>query len=84
MIAKKSFNLTYDTFGNMVIKIPKYYSQNIEENSLIMTIEKYIKSETDKKTFLKTWEGDSAAGVVGICNSGKNGSVNHDKDIYGC
>lgn len=44
----------------------------------------YEKSETEQMQTSHGWDGDPAADVIGICSSAINdGSVHHDRDIYG-
>lgn len=81
---KDNFNLSYDLSGNLVLTIPKSYMQNTDRNILLKSIEKLIRSATEKVNLPNEWKGDSAADVVGICQSDVNdGSVHHDRYIYG-
>ena len=84
MVIKNNFNLSYDLSGNLVLTIPKFYIQNTERNVLFKSIERLIISATEKRTFSDNWNGDSASEIVGICKSDvDDGSVNHDRYIYG-
>ncbi|OQY57750.1 MAG: hypothetical protein B6245_15460 [Desulfobacteraceae bacterium 4572_88] len=84
MLIKNNFNLSYDLSGNLILTIPKPYIQNIELRTLLKSVESLIRSETEKATPTAGWKGDLAADVAGICESGVgDGSVNHDRDIYG-
>lgn len=84
MLIKSNFNLSYDLSGNLILTIPKPYIQNIEMRTLLKSVENLIRSETEKADPTAGWKGDSAANVAGICGSDVNdGSVNHDRDIYG-
>ncbi len=43
-----------------------------------------IDSAIRKENISESWNGDPAAELVGICKSdADNGSVHHDRDIYG-
>jgi hypothetical protein len=70
MIVKENFNLNFNLSGNIMLTIPKSYLQNADQETLL--------------NFTSDWNGDSAADIVGICESSTNdGSVHHDRDIYG-
>ncbi|MBF0228538.1 MAG: hypothetical protein HQK63_02930 [Desulfamplus sp.] len=85
MILKDNLNITYDLSGNLILTIPKFYINNIDQNILLKSVERLIRSATDKITISSNgWQGDSAADIVGICKSDVNdGSVSHDNYIYG-
>ncbi len=84
MIIKNNFNLSYDLSGNLVLTIPKFYIRNTDQNVLLKSVERLIRSATEKTTLSSNWKGDSAADIVGICESDVNdGSVDHDRYIYG-
>ncbi len=84
MIIKDNFNLSYDLSGNLVLTIPKFHIRNTDRNILLKSVERLIRSATEKMTFSDDWDGDPAADIVGICRSDVNdGSVHHDRDIYG-
>lgn len=84
MIIKDNFNLSFDLSGNLLLTIPKSYLQNADQETLLKSVERLIKSAKKKIHFANDWSNDSAADVVGICESNMNdGSVHHDRDIYG-
>jgi len=84
MIVKNNFSLSYDLSGNLIITVPKSYIQNTGKNVLLKSLERLISSAAEKINLPDGWKGDSAADVVGICESDVNdGSVHHDKYIYG-
>jgi hypothetical protein len=84
MIIKDNFSLNYDLSGNLILTIPKLYIQNTDRNILLKSVERLIMSATEKTSFLDDWNGDPAADIVGICKSDvKDGSVHHDRYIYG-
>jgi len=84
MIIKDNFNLSYDLSGNLVLTIPKFYIRNTERNILLKSVERLIRSATEKISLSGDWNGDPAADIVGICESDVNdGSVHHDRYIYG-
>ncbi len=84
MIIKDNFSLSYDLSGNLVLTIPKLYIQNTDRNILFKSIERLIISATEKTSFSDDWNGDPATDIVGICKSDvKDGSVHHDRYIYG-
>lgn len=84
MVIKNNFNLSYDLSGNLVLTIPKMYIQNTELRMLLKSVESLIRSEIMKTDVTADWQRDSAADVVGICKSDVNdGSVHHDRHIYG-
>lgn len=84
MIINDNFNLSFDLSGNLLLKIPKSYFQNADQQTLLKAVERLIKSAREKIVFPDDWSSDSAADVVGICESSMNdGSVYHDRDIYG-
>ena len=84
MMIKDNFNLSYDLSGNLVLTIPKSYIHNTDQNILLESVERLIRSVTEKLTISNNWKGDSAEFVVGICKSDvNNGSISHDKYIYG-
>ncbi len=84
MIVKNNLSLGYDLSDNVIITIPKSYIRNIEQNILLKSIEKLIESATKKINRSEGWSGDSAADVAGMGKSGvKDGSVHHDRYIYG-
>ncbi|MGR0482780.1 MAG: hypothetical protein ACTFAL_15640 [Candidatus Electronema sp. V4] len=81
---KDNFNLSFDLSGNLLLTIPKSYLQNADQKTLLKSVERLIRSARKKINFSSDWNGDSAADVVGICESNMNdGSVHHDRDIYG-
>ena len=66
------------------IHISKFYIRNTDQNVLLKSVERLIRSATEKTTLSSNWKGDSAADIVGICESDVNdGSVDHDRYIYG-
>jgi hypothetical protein len=84
MIVKNNLSLGYDLSDNVIITIPKSYIRNIEQNILLKSIEKLIESATRKINRSEGWIGDSAADIAGVGKSGvKDGSVHHDRYIYG-
>ena len=84
MMIKDNFSLSYDLSGNLLLTIPKSYIQNTDQEILLKSVERLIRSATKKMNFSNDWKGDSAADVAGICESGVNdGSVHHDRYIYG-
>lgn len=84
MIINDNFNLSFDLSGNLLLTIPKSYLQNADQETLLKSVERLIRTAREKINFSNDWSGDSAADVVGICESGTNdGSVHHDRDIYG-
>lgn len=84
MIVKDNFNLSFDLSGNLLLTIPKSYLQNADQETLLKSVERLIRSAKKKINFSSEWSGDSAVDVVGICESNMNdGSVHHDRDIYG-
>ncbi len=84
MIIKENCNLSFDLSGNLLLTIPKSYLQNVEQEVLLKSVERLINSAKKKITSSNDWNGDSAADIVGICASSTNdGSVQHDRDIYG-
>ncbi len=84
MMITDNLNLNYDLSGNLIITIPKSYIQNTEEEILLKSIEKLINLAMKEVNSEEGWIGDSAVDVVGICKSNVNdGSVHHDRDIYG-
>jgi len=48
MIIKDNFNLSYDLSGNLVLTIPKFYIRNTERNILLKSVERLIRSATEK------------------------------------
>jgi hypothetical protein len=83
MIAN-SLSLTYDLSGNMIITVPKSYLQDSGQKILLKSLEKIISSAVKKTDVSEDWDNDPAADVVGICKSDTdNGSVSHDRYIYG-
>ena len=84
IMIKDNFNLSFDLSGNLLLTIPKSYFQNADQQTLLKAVERLIKSAKEKIIFPDDWSSDSAADVVGICESNMNdGSVHHDRDIYG-
>jgi hypothetical protein len=84
MIVEDNFNLSFDLSGNLLLTIPKSYFQNADQQTLLNAVERLIKSAKEKIIFSDDWSSDSAADVVGICESSTNdGSIHHDRDIYG-
>jgi hypothetical protein len=84
MIVKENFNLSFDLSGNLMLTIPKSYFQNTDQQTLLKAVERLIESAKEKIIFSDDWSSDSATDVVGICESNMNdGSVHHDRDIYG-
>jgi hypothetical protein len=84
MMVKENFNLSFDLSGNLLLTIPKSFFQNADQQTLLKAVERLITSAKEKINFLDDWSNDSAADVVGICESNKNDcSVHHDRDIYG-
>jgi hypothetical protein len=84
MMVKDNFNLSFDMSGNLLLTIPKSYFQNADQQTLLKAVERLIKSAKEKINFSDDWSNDSAADVVGICESSMNdGSVHNDRDIYG-
>jgi len=66
-----------------MLTIQKSYLQNSDKDTLLKSVERLIRSAREKINFSNNWNGDSAADVVGICESSMNdGSVHHDRDIY--
>lgn len=81
---KDNFNVAYDLSGNLLLTIPKSYIQNADQDTLLRSVERLLKSAKKKVTSRNNWQGDSAADIIGIGESGvSNGSVDHDRDIYG-
>jgi hypothetical protein len=84
MMITDNLGLNYDVSGNLIITIPKSYIQNTEQDIFLKSINQLISLAIKKENIAEGWLGDSAADVVGICKSDINdGSVNHDRDIYG-
>ena len=81
---KDNLNVTYDLSGNLLLTIPKSYIQNADQDTLLQSVERLLKSAKKKVTSQNNWKGDSAADIVGIGESGvTNGSVDHDSVLYG-
>jgi hypothetical protein len=81
---KDNFNVAYDLSGNLLLTIPKSYIQNADQDTLLQSVERLLKSAKKKVTSQNNWKGDSAADIIGIGESGvSNGSVDHDRDLYG-
>ena len=84
MLIKDNFNLSYDLSGNLIITIPKAYIRNTGQEILLKSVQRMIDSAIRKEKISESWNGDPAADVVGICKSdADDGSVHHDRDIYG-
>jgi len=58
--------VSYDLSGNLVLTIPKFYIRNTERNILLKSVERLIRSETEKISLSGDWNGDPAADIVGI------------------
>ncbi len=84
MLIKDNFNLSYDLSGNLIITIPKAYIRNTGQKMLLKSVQRMIDSAIRKEKISESWNGDPAADIVGICKSdADDGSVHHDRDIYG-
>ncbi len=77
-------NIGYDRTGNLNIIIPESRIRHFEKESLIKSIECAIEASEVLKITSDNWEDDPARDIVGICESHvSDGSVNHDKYLYG-
>lgn len=84
MIIQDNFTLNYDLSGNLVLTIPKSYLRNTEQERLLETVEKVLKSESEKIRSVASWEEDPALDIVGMGQSNMNdGSIIHDEHLYG-
>ncbi|MCI5130511.1 MAG: hypothetical protein D3904_03075 [Candidatus Electrothrix sp. EH2] len=81
---KDNLNIAYDLSGNLLLTIPKSYIQNADQDTLLQSVERLLKSAKKKVAAQNNWKGDSAAEIVGIGESGvTNGSIDHDNVLYG-
>ncbi len=84
MLIKDNFNLSYDLSGNLIITTPKSYIRNTGQEMLFKSVRRMLDSAIRKQDISESWNGDPAADIVGICKSdADDGSVHHDRDIYG-
>ncbi|HIH12380.1 TPA: hypothetical protein HA242_01530 [Candidatus Woesearchaeota archaeon] len=73
--------IKYNEKGDLVITIPKRIAKKYENRIIGGLLEGVVSA---KKSKTAKWEGDSIRDIIGIYSSGiKDGSLKHDKYIYG-
>jgi hypothetical protein len=84
MILHNDLHISHDVSGNVIITIPKGYFQQTEKKFLLQSIAHLIQVETNNTNRPNSWDGDSAAKLIGLGKSDvHDGSLHHDTYLYG-
>ena len=76
--------MEYDEHGDLLIRVPKRLVKRFEENMIFLALENMVGQVAKTRMAKSDYEKDPIWGIVGIGESDvTNGSINHDKYLYG-